>query len=294
MNKRTVERIPERKKNTVRELVDLIDKNRTILIASVKNLPASQFQEIGKKLRGKAIVKIPKKNLLIRAIDESGNEELKKIKEKIQDSTAILFSNLDSFELSSELLESKSPAKAKIGQEAPKDIEVEAGPTDLVAGPAISELGALGIKIQMDKGKINIKEPKIIVKEGEKISENAASIMNKLDIKPFSVGFIPLSSFDTEENKLYVEINIDKEGTLQNIRELFAKALAFAVELAYSSKDTIGFLIGKARKHEIALNNLVKEEVKKEKPGKNTQSPEENSVEENKNRPSEVDLEENK
>ncbi|HDZ60099.1 MAG TPA: 50S ribosomal protein L10, partial [Candidatus Pacearchaeota archaeon] len=208
--KKAVKNIPKKKTDTVKEIFDLIKNKKTILIASIKDLPASQFQEIGKKLRGKAIVKVPKKNLIFRAIDESGNEAVKKIKEQIQNSVAILFSDLDAFDLAGELVRNKSPSKAKAGQEAPEDIQVDAGPTDLVPGPAISELGAVGIQIQIDKGKINIKEPKVIVREGEKISSAAADIMSKLDIKPFSIGFIPLSAFDTKENKLYLDIKIDR------------------------------------------------------------------------------------
>ena len=148
---------PKYKLDTVKELVELAKNKKTILIASIKNIPASQFQEIGKKLRGKAIVKVPKKNLIFRAIDSSGNEAMKKLEKYVGDSVAILFSDLESFELASELVASKSPAKAKAGQEAPEDIEIPEGPTDLVPGPAISELGALGIQIQIEKGKINIK-----------------------------------------------------------------------------------------------------------------------------------------
>ena len=131
---------------------------KTILIASIKNLPGSQFQEIKKKLRGKAVVKVPKKNIILIAMDSSKNKELNELKEQIKESVAILFSKLDCFELSSEIESIKSPAKAKVGQIAPEDIEIPEGPTDLVPGPAISELGALGIKIQIDKGKILIKE----------------------------------------------------------------------------------------------------------------------------------------
>ncbi|HDK42670.1 MAG TPA: 50S ribosomal protein L10, partial [Candidatus Pacearchaeota archaeon] len=84
--KKAVKNIPKKKTDTVKEIFDLIKNKKTILIASIKDLPASQFQEIGKKLRGKAIVKVPKKNLIFRAIDESGNEAVKKIKEQIQNS----------------------------------------------------------------------------------------------------------------------------------------------------------------------------------------------------------------
>ena len=286
--------IPKREPNkknvkTVDELKKLIETKKTILITSIKNLPASQFQEIGKKLRGKAIVKVPKKNLILRALDSSSKEAIKDLKEKVEDSVAILFSDLDSFELAGELLNSKSPSKGKAGQEAPEDIEVPAGPTDLIPGPAISELGALGIKIQIEKGKITIKEPKVIAKEGEKISRGAAELMSKLDIKPFSVGFIPLCAFDNEEGKFYAELNIDPEGTVKELKTAYGKALPFAVEIGYSSEDTIKFLIGKAGLHEKVLENLepaeeaVDEEQKEEvKEDETIQTPKKNKEEENK------------
>lgn len=255
-NRETI--IPDIKIKSVKELSELIKNKKTILIASIKNIPASQFQEIGKKLRGKAIVKVPKKNLIFRAIDSSGNETVKELKRQIKNSVAILFSDLDCFDLALELVKNKSPAKAKVGQLAPEDIEIEAGPTDLVPGPAISELGALGIEIQIEKGKINIKKPKIIVKKGEKISASAAEVMNKLDIKPFSMGFVPLSAFDTQERKLYLNINIDREGTLEKLKSDFSKALTFAVGIEYLTEDTIKFLIGKAGTHERVLEKFVK------------------------------------
>ncbi len=248
--------IPQKKLNVVKELTDLIKSKKTVLVASIKNLPASQFQEIGKKLRGTAIVKVPKKNLIFKAIEDSGIKNANELKKEIIEDTAILFSDVDSFELASELLESKSPAKGKIGQIAPMDIQVDAGPTDLVPGPAISELGALGIKIQIENGKITIKEPKVIVKAGVKLSEGAASLMNKLDIKPFSIGFTPLSSFDTKEGKLYVNIKIDKEGTLESLKSFFGKALAFAVGRNYLTEDTMIPILAKASAHANKINRI--------------------------------------
>src|SRR3989338_1963446 len=266
--------VSKRKIDIVKEISDLLNKKRTILIASIKNLPASQFQEIGKNLREKAIVKVLKKNLVIRAIENSKDENLKKIKNYVKEDVAFLFSDIDSFELAAELIEKKSPSSAKAGQEA---IEVEEGMTDLVPGPAISELGALGIKIQIDKGKIGIKESKVIVKKGQTISEAAASIMNKLDIKPFSVGFVPLSAYDTKERKLYVEIKINKEEMLNEMKNAFSKSLALAVErLNYISQDTIKLLIVKAARNEKALKNISGE---KDKSGEVNDSIQQNSEE---------------
>jgi len=249
--------IPEKKVNEVKELIDLIKSKRTILIASIKNIPASQFQEIGKKLRGKAIIKVPKKNLIFRALDKSGNRTIEKLKSQIKDSVAILFSGLDSFDLAGELIKNKSPSKAKAGQEAPFDIEVEAGPTELVPGPAISELGAVGIQVQVEKGKLHIKEPKVIAKEGEKIKQAAADIMNKLDIKPFSIGFLPLAAFDTKEEKLYLEITIDREATLEELKTAYSKALGFAVGIGIINSETIKVMVSKAGAQEKKINRIL-------------------------------------
>ncbi len=240
-----VKKINVAKEKVRTEIVDLIKNKRTILIASIKNIPSSQFQEIVKKLRGKAIVKVLKKNLIFRVLDSSENKDLKKLNDSIKESTALLFSDIESFELAGELTSNKSPVKAKAGQESVKDIEIPAGPTELLPGPAISELGALGIQIKIEKGKINIQKSKIIVREGEKISAAAADVMNKFDIKPFSIGFVPLAAFDTQEEKLYLNIQIDKEKMVEDVKETFGKALAFSVEMDYISKDTISLLIRK-------------------------------------------------
>ncbi len=277
--KKLPKKISEIKIKTAAELEDLIKNKRTILISSIKNIPASQLQEIVKKLRGKAIVKVPKKNLIFRVLDHSKqlDKEIgpgepsfgEQLKGNINESFAILFSDLESFELAGELIKNQSSAKAKTGQIADKDLEIPEGPTELMPGPAVSELSSLGIKIQIEKGKITIKESKIIAKKGEKISQGAAELMNKLDIKPFKVGFLPLCSFDTKEKIFYSELKIDREGTIEELKKIYSKALPFAIEIGYSTKDTIRFLIGKAGRYEKALKKLISVEGNNQTPDEN-------------------------
>jgi large subunit ribosomal protein L10 len=278
--------VSEVKKQTVKELADLVKTKKTILIASIKSIPGGQFQEIVKKLRGKAIVKVPKKNLIFRALDSNDSqskEQVEKLKKGIDDAFAILFSDLDTFELAGVLLKNQSPARAKVGQLAPLDIEVPEGPTELVPGPAISELGALGIQIQIENGKITIKEPKVIAEEGKKISQGAADLMTKLDIKPFKIGFLPLCAFDTQENKFYAEIKIDREGTLADLKYAAGKALPFAVSIGYISKDTVKVMIGKANSEALKINRIMTGEPEPEvveAPKEETKAPKEEKKEE--------------
>src|SRR3990172_11421558 len=87
--------VPEYKIKIVSELADKIKKSRTILIASTRGLPSSQFHEIKKSLRGKADVRVAKKSAMLRAIDSVGRASLDKIKENISADIALFFSGLD-------------------------------------------------------------------------------------------------------------------------------------------------------------------------------------------------------
>ena len=267
--------VSKKKIEGLSEITKLAKESRTILVASIKNIPLSQYQEISKKLRGKAVVKVPKKSIIFRMLDSLKEKSAEEFKEMIEESTAVLFSDMDAFDLASELVNKRSPAKAKTGQEAPADIEIPAGPTDLVPGPAISELGALGIQIQIDKGKISIKAPKVVTKKGEKISAAAADVMSKLGIKPFTIGFVPLAALDTKEKKVYSEIRIDRDGAVNEMKSAFAKALSFAVAIGYASPETIKFLIQKAGRQELAIEAIFS----KHAPHQTNENKEENSEE---------------
>ena len=196
-------KVPESKIKAVKELAKLIDSNSTIMFASIKGLPAKNFQKIKKSLSDRSEIKVVKKRMLSKAIEESKKENILLLKDFIKEDIAFISSNIDAFELSATLSDSKSSVKAKAGQESNIDIEVEAGPTDLPAGPAVSELGALGLQVQVKDGKIEIRNPKVIVKKGQIISEGAASVMGKLNIMPFYVGFIPLVAYDSNSKSIF-------------------------------------------------------------------------------------------
>ena len=64
LDRRTPEReIPETKKKKLKEILDLIKENDTFLIVSTMNLPSGQFQEIRKKIRDFAEIRVVKRHL---------------------------------------------------------------------------------------------------------------------------------------------------------------------------------------------------------------------------------------
>ena len=52
-------------------------------------------------------------------------------------------------------------------------------------------------------------------------------MMSKLDIKPFTIGFIPVAGFDNKTKIFYPEINLNPDKTLEDFKEAYGKALTF-------------------------------------------------------------------
>lgn len=248
--------IPADKVKLVEELAHKMKSSKTLFVASIKGLPASQFQRIKKKMIGKAEVVMAKKTILLRAIEKTDKPKLQEFKELIIADTCLMFSQLDAFQVASELIDNQSAARAKAGDIAPEDIHVEAGPTDLLPGPAISELGSVGLKVAVENGKLAIREGRVIVKAGEVINQKVAGVLGKLNISPMRVGFIPVGAYDAESDKIYTEIKIDKAGALEELRIAISKSLGFAVNIGYTVKETISYFITKAAMQEKAIERI--------------------------------------
>lgn len=250
-------KISEKKIEDVKRFAEKIKSSEAIIILDVKGLPSKQFQDIKKKLRGSLDVEMAKKSILIRAIDAAG-EGFAGLKEHVKENCAIGFSDSDAFEIAGVLSGNRNPIGAKAGQEAPEDIQVEAGATELMPGPAISELGALGLQVAVEEGKIAIKKSKVIVKKGEKVNEDAASIMQKLGIKPFLIGLEPIVIYDKKSRKIFTDVKIDKEKTVEELKTAKVKALGFAQKIMFYCRETIGYLLAKANVGENVLEKFVR------------------------------------
>jgi len=264
MEQKLEKKIPVQKVESVKKLAEHIKNAKTLMIVSIKSVPSKQFQEIKKSVRGQALIKVAKKNILLRSIKALDKESILPLEKFIKENSAFVISDVEGYELAGILANKKTPVSAKAGQIAPEDIEVKAGPTDLVPGPAISELGALGIQIAVEDGKISIKAPRVIVKEGEEIKENVASILQKLNIQPLKVGLDPLSLYDVKTEKIYTEIKVDPEEAKAELKNAAGKALGFAQKIIYYCKDTIGYFLAKVNSEGNKLSEFVKEDVSSE------------------------------
>jgi len=268
-NKETKKEKPHSRDNPVKEkavktLAEKIRNAKTLIIVSIKGLPSKQFQMIKKSVREHASVQVAKKNIMKRAIDAVGKDSILDLKKYVQENSAFVISDMEGYELAGILTQKKNPVNAKAGQTALEDIEVKAGPTDLVPGPAISELSSVGLQVSVENGKLSIKNSKVIAKKDQKISAEIASILQKLSIQPFSVGLEPVAIFDIENEKIYTDININPKEAAINLRNAAGKSLGFAQKIVYYCRETIGYLLAKANANNQALSKLQPKEKSKE------------------------------
>lgn len=277
------------KEKQVKDLAEQIKNAKTFMIVSIKGLPSKQFQAIKKSIREHATINVAKKNIMLRAIKDIGKESILSLGKYIKENSAFAVSDIEGYELAGILAKKKNPVFAKACQVAPEDIEVKAGPTDLVPGPAISELGSLGIQVAVEGGKISIKAPRVVVNKDGVINEATASLLQKLHIQPFKVGLEPLVIYDVENEKIYTGIKIDPEGLTEELKTASAKALGFAQKIIYYCKETVGYFLAKANVDGQALYRLqpAEEEKKEDVNNSKLESKEEVSQIENTDKPSE-------
>ena len=104
-----IKAVPEYKLKTVSELSRKMKESVTVLLASTRGLPSSQFHDIKKNLRGKSDICVAKKSLVLRALSATEKGGLQNLKEHVGADIALFFSNLDAFELSGLLSDNQSP-----------------------------------------------------------------------------------------------------------------------------------------------------------------------------------------
>ena len=158
-----IENQNHKKIKAVEDLAETIKKYSVIGILNLYKTPASSLQKIKRSLRGNAIIKVSRKSILLFALEKAGKGNLK---EFVTDYPALILTEMNPFKLYLLIQKKKTPASAKPGDIAIKDIEVKAGPTDLMPGPAISTLTKVKIPAKVEAGKIAVIRDVVACKAG--------------------------------------------------------------------------------------------------------------------------------
>ena len=242
--------------NTKKELVASLTKaaidNPVVGVVNVAQLPAQQFQKMRRTLREKGVsIVVARKKLMVRALEESGQENITKLVENMKGIPGLLFSTSNPFVLYAILQKNKSEAPAKAGQVSPKDIVVKEGPTNFAPGPIISELASVGIKTKVDAGKLAIIADTVVAKEGDEISANLAAMLKRLDITPMEIGLDLVAAWEAGFIFKSKDLAIDEEQFASDITAAAQWAVNLAVEVGFPTAETLPLTIQKAQREAV-------------------------------------------
>ncbi|MEK6901921.1 MAG: 50S ribosomal protein L10 [Nanoarchaeota archaeon] len=237
----------KKKIKLVQELTLDIQNYPIVGLLNFETLPSRQLQKMRSALAQKGVkMRMARKKLLELALQNVKKPNLDAFQKKIKGMPALLFTKENPFVLYATIQRSKSPAFAKPGQEAPRDLMVKAGPTQFAPGPVISELASVGIKTKVEGGKLTIISDTIIAKEGTIISQKVCDTLKRLDIKPMEIG---LNLVAVWENGLVFDakqLHIDPVEYQQKVLDAARWAMNLAVEAGYASPETMELLLQKA------------------------------------------------
>jgi large subunit ribosomal protein L10 len=272
----TEKKIPPWKKEEIEYLVNLMKKYENIIVINLSGINDKQIQEMRKILRREAVIRMSKKSLQKRAIkkyeEESGKENLDLLRKKIPGQSALVFTDLDPFELKRIFLENEWMVAAKPGQEAPVDIIVPKGDTGLPTGQVISELNMiLKLPTMLKNDTIHIREDTVTHEKGDIVSMKEASVLKKLGIEPIE-SIIKIHSAWTDGRLIHADIlYMDMEQFREDIMDAHITARKVAIELEILDKETIQPLLQKAYREALSVlfelpivdMNFIEEYVKK-------------------------------
>jgi large subunit ribosomal protein L10 len=244
------------KKEKVDEISAVSKKYPVVALLNLRNLPDRILQSSKKKLRGSAQFSVAKNSVITRALDKSGKGELSA---HLDFPTALVFTSLTPYSLHKFFKDNKVKVAAKPGQIAPFDIVVPEGETDLMPGPALSELKGAGINAQIKGGKIIVAKDSVVAKKGAKIPDAVCKALQKLNILPFDAMVNMVAAYDGKFTFTSSVLDIDEHQLNADLQSCLSQAFNVSYNASFPTSQNISALLSNAfsQGRNMAINGHV-------------------------------------
>ncbi len=242
------------KADKVKELKELLSQYNAVAISSLQKVRSAQLQRLRKKLKENANLRVVKNSLMSRAVSETKDKAgIEKLEEYLTGPNLFLFTNLNPFKLVILLEKSRVKAKARAGDVAAFDVTVPAGNTGLPPGPIISQFTAVGLRTRIESGSVYVNRDTMVVKEGEPISAQLATLLSKLGIKPVEAGLTLKVVYDDGTILTEEHLTLDLDDFRRSIGEAHQYAFNLSMEAAIPLPENISLLLSSAHQKAASL-----------------------------------------
>jgi len=236
------------------KVVELFDEYPKCFIVGADNVGSKQMQTIRSSLRGIGIVLMGKNTMIRKAIRGhlENNAALEKLLPHIKGNVGFVFTKGDLNDIREKLTESKVRAPARNGAIAPLHVIIPAQNTGL--GPEkTSFFQALSIPTKISKGTIEIINDVPILKPGDKVGASEATLLNMLNISPFSYGLQIEQVYDSGSIFSPDILDIRPEDLRAKFQAGVANLAAVCLEVGYPTIASVPHSIANGFRNLLAI-----------------------------------------
>jgi len=248
------------------KLIELLDEYPKCFIVGADNVGSKQMQQIRISLRGTAVVLMGKNTMMRKAIRGhlARNPALEKLLPHIHGNIGFVFTRADLVEVRDKLTANKVRAPARAGAIAPGSVVIPAQNTGL--GPEkTSFFQALSIPTKISKGTIEIINDVHILKPGDKVGPSEATLLNMLNISPFSYGLIVRQVYDSGTIFAPEILDIKPEDILEKFMAGVANLASVSLAIGYPTIASVPHSIANGFKNLLAVAAVTEVEFEEAK-----------------------------
>ncbi len=242
-----------RKKELYERIQRLAREHEVIGVSKLYKVKASLLGEVRRQLRGKAVVLGVKNKLALKALRELGLDGVERLEDYMSGQSALIFTNMNPFELYLTLERLKVEMPAAAGDVATSDVVIPSGNTGLQPGPILSSFKQFKIPTRIESGSIFVTQDTVVARAGDVISADLASLLSKLGLKPIRRGISLEAVYWRGRIIPAEELRVDPKKYEEDVREAHSEALALAIGVAYPIPEALPTVLARAHSEALAL-----------------------------------------
>jgi len=237
------------------KLKELLNKYPSIFLVNVDNVGSNQMHQIRVALRGKGVVLMGKNTMVRRALRNILSEypQFERLLPHIKGNIGFVFTGSDLKEIREVITANKVAAPARAGAFAPKDVTVPAGNTGMEPGKT-SFFQALGIPTKIARGTIEIVSDVKVVVAGTRVGTSEATLLNMLNISPFTYGMSVVQIFDNGNAFSPDVLDVDEQELIDRFLSGIKTIAALSLALKYPTLVSVSHSLVNAYKNLLAVS----------------------------------------
>lgn len=222
------------------KLKSLLEEYKSVFIVTVDNVSSQQMHEVRQSLRGEAVILMGKNTMVRRALRTFINDtpEYERLLPHVKGNIGFVFTNGDLKDIRDKILDNKVAAPARAGALAPADVWIPAGNTGMEPGKT-SFFQALGVPTKIARGTIEITTDLKLVEAGAKVGPSEATLLNMLNISPFTYGLGVAQVYDQGQTFGPDVLDIGEEQLLKTFSSAITAIASISLAINFPTLPSV-------------------------------------------------------